>query len=539
MQEDKSVQVVFVLTVLLALVAYFAGLRVDVTRDAAKYATVAKELYHSGDWVHLTVRGEAYDQKPPLLFWMASLGYAVGGISVFWFKLPILLLTFAGFYWAFKLGTSLYNRRVGAITAFLMFFSLVYPMYTTDIHTDTPLQAFVTLALWQLSEFIKNRRSVNCFWGFFAIGLAMLSKGPVGAVVPAFAVLGHLIFTRNWTFMRDYRWYLGVLFSFAMIVPALVGLWDQFGWQGIHFFFWDNNMGRFLGTYTDTFSDPFFYLHTLLYLLLPWSLLFYVAAFFEFRQLWRNRGRSSEYFTLTGIWIFLVILNLSRSQLPNYVFILVPLIAVLTAKWIVSWTESSVKVVRRLTVVQFFVFVSVCVFLLALCFYAFPNSGFLCKGVVFGGILAAAWVYYQARQGLTRLLLPPALAFSVLVFVLTVYVFPEMFAQQAPVQAAKYFNEHREGRDSLYNYNYGQYELFFYSHPQAKHIPDLKTTEQIVADGRSWVFTDKAGLDSLFSLQEEPDTVIRLNHFSMKRAGRYLDPQLRQQLHDYMYLVKY
>ena len=128
-------------------VGYFAGLTVDVTRDAGKYATVAKEIFQNGNYINLTVHGQPYDQKPPMLFWLGALGFAIGGISNFWFNLPVLLLVFFGIYSAYQLCKTFYNKRVGTITAFLLGFSFIYPFYTMDIHTDTPMQAFLTFSL--------------------------------------------------------------------------------------------------------------------------------------------------------------------------------------------------------------------------------------------------------------------------------------------------------------------------------------------------------------------------------------------------------
>jgi 4-amino-4-deoxy-L-arabinose transferase-like glycosyltransferase len=139
-------------------------------------------------------------KNPRCLFWLGALGFAIGGISNFWFKFPVLLLVFFGFYSAYGLGRSLYNRRVGMLTAFLMAFSLIYTLYSMDIHTDTPLQVFITFALWQLSEFIQTKRNKHWILGFTGIGFAMLSKGPIGAAIPAFAVVGHILLRKDFRF---------------------------------------------------------------------------------------------------------------------------------------------------------------------------------------------------------------------------------------------------------------------------------------------------------------------------------------------------
>ena len=142
MLKKKILILILVLFTLVGLLSYFSGLFIDVTRDAGKYATVAKEIYQNGNFINLTIHGEAYDQKPPLLFWLGAIGFSIGGVTNFWFKFPVFILILLGIYWAFKLGESLYNRKTGIITAILLFISLIYSLYSMDVHTDTPLQAF-------------------------------------------------------------------------------------------------------------------------------------------------------------------------------------------------------------------------------------------------------------------------------------------------------------------------------------------------------------------------------------------------------------
>ena len=102
----------------------------------------------------------------------------------------------------------------------------------------------------------------------------MLSKGPVGAAIPAFAVVGHILLKKDFKSLLDYRWYVGILISLAdCISPALIGLMNQFGWQGIRFFFWENMVGRITGSYVKAVNDPVFYVHNLIYQLFPWSFL--------------------------------------------------------------------------------------------------------------------------------------------------------------------------------------------------------------------------------------------------------------------------
>ena len=537
MLKNKTLQIIFFCLAAVALSSYFAGLPIDVTRDAGKYATVAKEMFQNGDYINLTIHGDAYDQKPPMLFWLGALGFSIGGISNFWFKFPVLLLVFAGFYWAFQLGKSLYNKRVGFLTATFLAFSLIYVLYSMDIHADTPLQAYVTLALWQLFEFIKTRKNKHWVLGFTAIGLAMLSKGPIGAAIPAFAVVGHIILKKDFRFLFDYRWFMGIILAFAVASPALIGLMNQFGWDGIKFFFWENNVGRITGTYIKAINDPIFYVHNLLYLFLPWALLFFISTWFEFKMLIKNKFRSTEYFTFAGIWIFFLIISSSKNQAPNYILSIIPLIAVLTAKWVDIAIDNKEKF-AVFNYTQSFVAVLLWIMIFSLALYLFPplKTGYWL--LVFAGILLTIFVVYKTKDFLTRLMMPSLIAFTILIVILNMSVFPFIFSFQAPPQAARYFNEKAVKTDKLYNFKYGQYELFFYSEPQATQLKTAIEVKKAAETKGSWIFTDPEGLRVIDSMQIQHGTLIEYKHLYLNRGGRFINPKTRDEVLQPMYLLK-
>ena len=539
MFENKSLRFIFWIIAAILLAAYISGLYIDVTRDAGKYATVAKEIYQNGNIVNLTIHGEAYDQKPPMLFWMGALGFTIGKVSNFWFKLPVLLLVFAGFYWAYRLGESLYNNRVGFLTAIMLAFSFIYVLYSTDIHTDTPLQAFVTLAYWQLFEFIKTRKNKHCLYGFIAIGFAMLSKGPIGAVIPAFAILGHILLKRDFKSLLDYRWYLGILLSLVIVSPALVGLFNQFGWEGLRFFFWENNVGRITGSYVRAINDPVFYIHNIAYLFLPWSLLFFISVFMEFKILIKNKFKSTEYFTLTGIWIYFIILNSASSQLPNYIFSIVPLIAVLTAKWIDLAIAGKKTLVKVLNIVQRYVVLLLWLGIFAVAFYFFPAPNWYILILIFSGIVLTFFISSKEKDLSVKIIVPSLIAFTCLAILMNLHVFPYMFGFQAPPKAARYYNEYAVEGDKLYNYHYDEYELFFYSEPQATQLYTFDEMKTVAGKKGNWVFTDEQGFRNIEELNLSSEFIIEYKHLYLNRPAGFISPRTRDKVLKPMYLIKY
>lgn len=537
--KTKKYFLIIVAGSVLAVTAYTSGLFVDVTRDASKYATIAREIFESGDFIHLKIHGEPYDQKPPMLFWLSALSFYLFGISNFTFKLPVLLLGFWGVYSTYRLGKSLFNRDVGLVAAVLLATSQAFFLYYMDIHTDSVLMPFVIFSLWQLYDFIKTGRNIHFMAGFAGIGLAMLSKGPVGAIVPAFAVVGHLLFTKQYGRLTDWRWYAGSLFSLVIIIPALVGLFNQFGWDGVGFYFWTNNAGRLSGSFGASRNDYLFFVHNLLYLFFPWALLLFSSVYFEFRSLLRRKFRSREFFLFSGIWFFFIILSFSKGKLPNYSFMLYPLFSILTAKYIVIALSNKRNEFYK-TVLKFQVIsvILTLIILFAISAWMFPLRSIWLWSL----LIALAAVVICLIKTLTpvgvKLLLPSAISVITLNFIINFHVAPQIFSDQASVKAATIFNELAQPDENIYNYNYSSHELFFNAkRPVVKVINDLTVISLLQQPG-NWIFTERQVVERLNGDFPEPE-IIPLGHVWLNKLNfKYLNPKTREQARDTLFLIR-
>lgn len=531
---------VLVFLFLMMLATYFAGLFVDVTRDGSKYASVAREMYETGDFINLRIHGEPYEQKPPMLFWLSALSFHLFGISNFSFKFPLLLLTFFGFYSAYRLGKSLYNQTVGLIAAVLLGSSQICFLYNMDIHTDTILVPFVTFSLWQLYDFLKYGKNRNWILGFCGIGLAMLSKGPVGALVPAFAVIGYLVFDKQFKRLTDIRWYAGICLALVFILPALAGLYNQFGWEGIRFFFWTNNFGRVSGSYGSTSSDYLFYVYNLLYLFLPWILLLLISVFFEFRSLVRKKLKARDWFVFSGIWFYFIILSVSQGKLPNYLFILIPLFSILTAKYIyISISGKRGPLLKYFYGIQNFVSIAACFVLMAMVFWLFPikNVWHYLLLLLMGCV--ALWPVLTKQTPFIKLIIPTLTLIITFNFFLNQHVAPQIFSDQASVKAVKIFNQNAAATETLYNYNYYSHETFFYCKKPVKKLTNDLTLFELMKKPGNWVFTTAEVVNRLPVGEFPVPEIIPLKHVWINNLTfRYLNPASRERSRDTLYLLK-
>jgi 4-amino-4-deoxy-L-arabinose transferase-like glycosyltransferase len=351
--KNRIRNMLWVLAACLIFAAWIAGLFTDLTGDAGLYAAISRQMSASGDWLHLTINGRAYDQKPQLLFWLSGTGISLFGNYNAAFKLFPFLAGLTGIWFTYRLGAVVSGKTAGRIAAIVVGTSQIYFLYLHDIHTDTVLQSAVTLALWQLAAFLKSRKLVNFIMGFMATGLAMLTKGPVGAVIPFFFVVTYLLLERDFRTLFHPRWLVGAMVVLMVISPALYHLYEHFGISGLRFYFIDNNLGRVSGSVAGSNRDPFYYLHNLLWALLPFTVPVMLALFCQIRT-WVRTGLPNRFVgALLGAGlVMLLAFSIARGKAPNYMLILIPVLAVVAADWLVIMPARHRRLIRPLMIWQ-------------------------------------------------------------------------------------------------------------------------------------------------------------------------------------------
>ena len=262
--------------------------------DASQYASISMEMLQQGHWLQVMHRGTDYLDKPPLLFWASATSFGVFGLSNWAYKLPSVLFAFGGVWGVYRFALLFYSKQAARHAAFILASSVGFLLICNDVRTDTLLLGTTALAVWQFAEYIQQKRWHNSLAAFFFVGLAMLAKGPIGLVMPAFAVGTHLLWQRDWRNLFRWEWLAGLAVTALVLAPMCWGLWQQFdlhpektvngrtGVSGLYFFFWEQSFGRITGENVwENDTSGLYFLHVYLWAFLPWSLVL-VATFRHF-----------------------------------------------------------------------------------------------------------------------------------------------------------------------------------------------------------------------------------------------------------------
>ena len=326
------------LVMVVVYLCFFSGLTAFglVGPDEPRYASVAREMAASGDWVTPRLHGEPWLEKPILYYWLAALGYQTLGDG----ELPARLPSALGAMTTMLVVGWMAWRFYGPTTAFL--FALVFPSSVaalTFARAATPDMLFTStlaLALAAAAPLVLQNpchrvRTYQVAFGA-ALGLAVLAKGPAGLVLGGASTVVGALLTRRGTRV----WQLAgpcALASFAVVALPWYILCALRNPEFIQVFLISHNVERFL-TPAFRHEQPFWYFGPVLLLgLAPWT----AAAVATVREAVRTLTRgtwagSPSIFFASWAMFPVVFFSLSRSKLPGYVLPAIPVAALLLAK---------------------------------------------------------------------------------------------------------------------------------------------------------------------------------------------------------------
>lgn len=324
------------LTLYAAAIAFRPLLPIDETR----YMTAAWEMYLRGDWLApLTVNFMPYHHKPPLLFWLINMAWSIFGVSRWAGTLPVLLSAAMCVFLTKKLADTLfpYNEKVSRNIPMLMVGSIPFLIYSLLVMFDITLTVFVLASLLAVLSFAKTGHIKYLFWLALAMGLGVLTKGPVAWLYVIFPMLtGPLWMEQK---MKPLKWYGGCLAAiFLSIIPVLFWLIPVLSHSSDEFAYWliwEQTVGRITGDMGGNahIRPIYFYLAFLPVLFLPW--VFFPSFWTGLKNVKQQfRGQWAVRFLVFWIVPVFIAFCLISGKQPHYLVPLLPGVLLLAALWL-------------------------------------------------------------------------------------------------------------------------------------------------------------------------------------------------------------
>jgi 4-amino-4-deoxy-L-arabinose transferase-like glycosyltransferase len=292
-------------------------------------------MLDSQDWVTPRLNGIKYLEKPPLQYWATAGAFAMFGVDEWTARLWTALTGFLGIAFTAFAGSRLAPSSPPILIALIIAGCWGYFLGGQVLTLDMGLTFFLTAAM--LAFALSRRHDVSpdgerrwMLVAWAAMACAVLSKGLVGVLLPALALLAYVAIERDWALLKRLRWGAGSCLFGAIVLPwfILVQLRNP---EFFRFFFIGEHFERYLLPSHHRPGPWWYFIPVLLVGLLPWTLAIPSAI----ARGWKagvQSGFKLDRFLIVWSGTIAVFFSASHSKLPGYVLPALPAVLLLFSR---------------------------------------------------------------------------------------------------------------------------------------------------------------------------------------------------------------
>lgn len=250
--------------------------------DEALYAEPAQEMLKSHDFVTTSLNYVTRFTKPPLTIWAMALSYTFLGVNEMAARLPCALAGYLTLIVTTLFTLKYLNSRTALITCFTLAMSPLFIVISREAITDMVLTLFTTLAGFNLFTSFKENK--NPYLAYIMIALAIMTKGPIGLVLPVGGLgLFYILTGQVKANLKKIKWLELLLILTSLALPWYVV--EIYVTKGAYFkeFILRENFARFTGV-VDSHKGSIWY-HPVVFMVgfFPWSI-FFINIIFKLSQ---------------------------------------------------------------------------------------------------------------------------------------------------------------------------------------------------------------------------------------------------------------
>jgi 4-amino-4-deoxy-L-arabinose transferase-like glycosyltransferase len=301
--------------------------------DEPRFALVAKEMIESGNYIMPHRNKHPYPDKPPFFFWtIAASSKLTGGINTQAAILPAAIALAISIFLVFFIAKELTGDEKTAFWGAVIF-ATSNKIFWQGSHAqiDMVLSALIYGVIYCFLLHMKKGKHKYLIYAYALMGLATLTKGPVGFIIP----LGSII-----TYKLIKKEPLKSIFSVSSILmfSVVVGGWlsaliimsivtDNMDYLNNILF--KQTVVRFAKSWHHH-QPVFYFFKAIMYDFFPWSLFLagYIIKKFKEKRLFTDNLFAASWFSFTILFF-----SIPMGKRGLYILPLYPAAAVLVAQF--------------------------------------------------------------------------------------------------------------------------------------------------------------------------------------------------------------
>ena len=304
--------------------------------DEVFYAQTAKEMMQHHSWMTPFLFGHPQFEKPVLTYWLLRVGFVLFGVSSFSARFFPALFAMVGVLAVYGLGIlGFKNENKAFLSGILLLSCGLYLGLARTVFTDMIFSIFILLSLlsffWGHTR--KNRKDAGILLFFAFCGLAVLTKGPLGLLIPLLIILVFLWKRQEMKFLFCKSFLGGVLIFLFLSLPWYILMIKKYGNSFTYEFFYNDHLRRIVKAEHPGNDRWYFYPLSMIGCMFPWSLYVVGSLASFFKKAW-DKNQPICGFLICWLGAVFLIFQFAHSKLVSYIFPLFPALALMAGDFI-------------------------------------------------------------------------------------------------------------------------------------------------------------------------------------------------------------
>lgn len=308
----------------------------------ARYAEISREMLVFGDYLNPELLGIFHFHKPPIVYYITTLGYHIFGINEFGARFFLQISIILQLLLVYRMTKLLYKDKLLAFLAGLLYFSLPIVLISSrNLTTDSFLTTFIIASLYCWMLYLKKSKLIFLYLFYTFVGISLLTKGPVALLfIITYIITDKVINKSSYSIHKHHI--LGLLLCiviggswYVLVINENPKLWDYFVKKQLISRVNSNSFNR---------SKPFWYFVPILIgILFPWWIMLFKKLNFSS---FSTKPNDTKILIISSV-ILIVIFSLFSTKLLLYILPIFWMIAIVLAAELLKLKESIRKIISN------------------------------------------------------------------------------------------------------------------------------------------------------------------------------------------------
>ena len=316
----------------------------------SNYTLTAKEMLLSGDYISPRICGKFWYDKPAFFYWELIAAFSVFGINDFAARFFPVVFGTIGVVMTYLFARKIYERKTALIASFLLATSFGYWLISKTVITDLTLFVFfnAVLVFFYIAYTSENKNWYYVCYLF--AGLAVLTKGPIGILLPGFIITIFIIVRRDFREIPRMK-PLGFIIFAAVVASWYYPMYQIHGKEFLDTFLGVHNMLRATQSEHPMWDVWWYYSVLFFIMFFPWAFVTLPQTIIRYVKNYRATHELPRFDTTKlFLLIWAITINLFYQQMATkystYTLPSMLPIVILAARYIIDAKKE--KLVKRL-----------------------------------------------------------------------------------------------------------------------------------------------------------------------------------------------